>query len=226
MQKIIIGAAAAGILATAGFSDPAEARRKPRETWEVSRVTDPITGSQTCVVAAYDRAAGMSFTRMGHLYPVVERNPQFGVLVGVSSGGRFRFPTGDILWRVDTNPHREIKAADNPAPASAAPAPATDAASSALQETMALSMRLALAGTATSTLASGERAQEMLREMLSGSGLIFRAAAATPAYGLPSSATGQVGQITRDGLKPIPLDQSFRKGLAECGISAAPPAAP
>jgi hypothetical protein len=210
----------AGLLTWAASSEPANAQRRSRDTWQVSRVSDPITGSQTCVVAAYDRAAGRSFSRVGYLYPIVENNPQFGFLVGVSSGGRVRIPTGDILWRVDTNPYREIRAADNPAPPPATPSSqSNDPASAAMRDALAMTASLTMAATATSTVASGERAREMLREMTVGRQLIYRAAAGAPAYGLPSSAIGQVGQITREGLRPIPIDESFHRALAECGIA-------
>src|SRR5690606_38699484 len=86
-----------------------------REVWSVSRTSDPITGVSSCVVTAYDTAAGLKYSRFGFLYPVVENNSKLGLLVGVSSGGKMRLPTGDILWRVDDNPHRTLRAADNPA---------------------------------------------------------------------------------------------------------------
>jgi hypothetical protein len=79
-------------------------------------------------------------------------------------------------------------------------------------------LRLIQAATSTTTMAGGERAQEMLREMASGASLIFRAAAAAPEHGLPHTSSVRVGQITNDGLRPYPLDESFRAGLTQCGI--------
>lgn len=216
-MKRIIGAVA--ILAVAGFGGQADAK-KPREAWSVSRTTDPITGDSSCVVTAYDQALGMKYTRVGYLYPVVEMNSKLGLLVGVSSGGRFRVPTGDVLWRVDDRPHRELRAADNPASGDAFSATpyktGNEAADRAIQQAMAQTAGLM----STSTVATGDKAREMLAEMVAGQSLIFRAASAAPAYGLPSTRTVEVGQFTRDGLTPIPLDDSFRRGLAECGISA------
>jgi len=213
---------AAALLALCLISSTTDATKPPRGAWDVIRTTDPITGASTCVVAALDYVGKDSFSRMGALYPVVESNPIHGLLVGVSSGGKLRFPTGDIVWRVDDRPFRELKAQNNPAAAPASPtAPVpSDPASRAIQETMALSMKLAAAMTATSTVASGERAKAMLDEMLAGKGLIFRSAAVTPAYGLQSSAMYQVGQFTEKGLRPIPIDESFRAGLAACDITS------
>jgi hypothetical protein len=83
-------------------------------------------------------------------------------------------------------------------------------------------MRIVAAATATSTVASGDAARSMLSEMLTGSGLVFRAAAATAGYGLPTGAGQRVGQITKDGLRPYPLDESFRAGVTACGIANTP----
>lgn len=192
----------------------ADARRNRGSVWSVEESADPITGVRRCVVTAFDRAASTSFSRTGYLYPIVEFNSEFGLLVGVSSGGRIRLPSGDIVWRVDQRDFRELRAADNPvAEQVEAPEPS--------QDLTAYQMRLIQAATATATVASGDRAREMLDEMIGGSSLIFRSGAAAPAYGLPSDQTNRVGQATSDGLRPYPLDQSFRDGLAQCGISEA-----
>ncbi len=220
MQRIIWGAVA--IMASAGLVGPADARKKPREAWSVSRSSDPITGDSSCVVTASDQAAGMKFTRVGYLYPIVESSSKLGLLVGVSSGGRFRLPTGDILWRVDDHGHRELKATDNPATGSAPIIvpykTGNDAADKAMAAAMAQTSGLAASITATSTVARGDKAKELLVEMLTGRSLVFRQANAVPAYGLPTSRIAEVGQITKDGLRPIPLDDSFRRGLVACGL--------
>jgi hypothetical protein len=222
-----LGALAVGTAFLASTS-PAEAKKG---LWRATRVVDPITGATTCTVAAYDKVGPFSFSQVGGVYPIVEMNDRLGLLVGVSSGGTVRLPTGDIFWRVDDKPFREIKAADNPALPTSAPAignGSDDPAANAMAETVNLAMRLATTVAATSTLASGGKAQEMLAELLAGKELIYRQAAAAPAYGLPNSSTYAVGWIKNNGTKirPYPLDETFRAGLAECGIVgvAAPPA--
>jgi hypothetical protein len=154
----------------------------------------------------------MSFTRTGAIYPIVELNSKHGLLVGVSSGGRFRLPTGDILWRVDDLPYRELKAADNPSDReSAIPA---DATALLTQQTMALAQSM----TATSTVASGERAWAMLAELRQGHGLQFRQVGAATGYGLRSEQAEATGIITKAGLRPWPIDASFQAALSTCGI--------
>jgi hypothetical protein len=215
-------AAALIALALAYPAIGAKPKQPPRGRWEVSRTSDPITGKTSCVVAAYDQSGGLSVTRVGMLYPFVEMSSEQGLLVGVSSGGRYRVPTGDIIWRIDDRPFRTLRSQDNPVTpgdAAAAGPAATDPATKAMQDTMALAMRLTLAATATSTVTSGDRAREMLAEMLAGQGLLFRSAVVAPAYGLPSAGTHAAGQYTSKGMVPYPLDESFRVGLTECGIS-------
>lgn len=203
--------------------------RKPKDAWAVSRLQDPITGVSSCVVTAPDQFGKFKFSRFSYLYPVVENNSQLGLLVGVSSGGQYRVPTGDILWRVDSNPFRQLKAADNPAGmpsiAPTAPSPTGNAqVDKSIADAMANASRLTAAFTSTSTVARGAKAAEMLREMLGGHSLLYRQAGAAPTFGLPSSKTYAVGQWTGDALRPIPLDDSFRRGLAACGIAPPPPA--
>ncbi len=194
--------------------------------WSVSRSTDPVTGLERCVVAAVDRFGSDRLSRMGSLYPFVEKNSAIGLLVGVSSGGRFRVPPGDILWRVDANAFQELKGSDTPttgtsaAPAVPMPAPVqgNPGAEKAFQDAMAMSARLAAAVTSGVTAASGKRAEELLVELRAGRTLIFRSATSAPSMGLPSDQTNRVGMITDEGLRPFLLDASFAAGLAECGI--------
>lgn len=221
---------------------------KNKGVWSVVRTEDPITGRKTCAVSALDRIGGMRFTQIGILYAVIEKNPDAGLLVGVSSGGKYRMPVGDIVWRVDDKPYHTLRAIDNPGATravSAAPAPPvaspegesraesmdskpptspSDSALQAYSKTLAATMQsqaeMVTALTATATMASGEKARAMLDEMLAGTSLLFRQQAATPLYGLPSSNTYAVGQETLKGRKPIPIDQSFRDGLITCGIMA------
>lgn len=199
-----------------GIVSPLSAKKAPRLVWQVTRSSDPITGTTSCIVAAYDQAGRLSYSRTGMLYPFVENSSVHGVLVGVSSGGRVRLPTGDIVWRVDDRPFRTLAAADNPAGATTSAMPQGVIG---MQQLVDQQMKLIAAATATSTVASGATARSMLAEMLAGKGLVFRAATATVGYGLPTGGDQQVGLLTRDGIRPYPLDGSFRDGLAACEMS-------
>jgi hypothetical protein len=206
---------------TGAVTSSAAQARKDQPAWQVLRATDPITRVTTCSVAATDHIRNTRFTMTGGLYPVVEMSSTYGLLVGVSSGGRIRMPTGDILWVVDDKPYRTLRAAENPG-SPAMPATSSDAAK-AIDAVTAYAMQLARSGAATSTMASGVKAREMLDEMLQGRSLLFRAAGWGQQTGLPDYSAMMAGQINEKGeLHPVPLDTSFRAGLQECAIIKAP----
>ena len=186
MRDKLLAAFAFSLTIAAGIVSPAWAKEAPRMVWQVTRSSDPITGATSCIVAAYDQAAGVSYSRTGMLYPFVENISVHGLLIGVSSGGRVRLPTGDILWRVDDRPFRTLAAADNPAGATTSAVPQ---GVPGMQQLMDQQMRIIATATATSTVASGATARAMLAEMLAGTGLVFRAAAATAGYGLLLAVT-------------------------------------
>lgn len=181
--------------------------------WKVIRSTDPITGVSSCIVAAPDQVDSFNFTRSFMLYPIVEKNSQRGLLVGVSSGGRVRVPVGEILWRVDDKPFREIGA--NMMEMASGMASSTNSTA----ELMRLQQEMIAAATATSTVAKGDEAVAMLQEMRAGRTLLFRQKQAAPSYGLPGEGGLAVGQYSsKGGHEPIPLDNSFLAGLKQCGI--------
>ncbi len=213
MNRSIGTIAACLALAALTSALPAQAKKKPVPTWTAARVTDPITEVTSCKVSATDAGAGLRLTRTGVLYPIVELHSELGLLVGVSSGGKFRVPTGDIVWRVDDLPFHDLKAADNPVIPGASAMP-SDIAAEVMQETTADIHQMIASATATST---GDKAKLMLAEMISGSGLFYRTAAVQQ-FGLADPRAQAVGQISKDGLRPVPLDASFRSALAQCGI--------
>lgn len=212
--------AAITMVAALSLVPVATAKKAPRGVWQVSRSSDPITSASSCIVAAFDQAGGLSYSRTGAIYPFVENSSTLGVLVGVSSGGRMRLPTGRIVWRVDDEPFRTLDPADNPAGTASSTA-AQD--NPAMKQLVDQQLRLIAAATATSTVAGGDTAKAMLAEMVAGRGLIFRAEAATQDFGLPTGNEGRVGLLTAKGLAPFPLDDSFRAGLAECGVELPTP---
>lgn len=212
MRFVQTGAVAAlaitGIALSGCATAPGSAAR-----WQVIRSSDPITGITSCVVAAPDQAAGMNFTRSLMLYPIVERNSQRGLMVGVSSGGAVRVPVGQVLWRVDDKPFRELGRSMTEMASGFASPTRSPADLARMQQEMID------AATATSTVSEGSVAIEMLQEMRVGRSLLFRQKQAAASYGLPAAGTSAVGQYsTAGGHEAIPLDESFAAGLQECGI--------
>src|SRR5690606_37462148 len=109
MKATVIAALVLSLVAT-----PAAAQKKMPQTWKATRTADPITGATSCVVSALDYVGKLRYSRSGYLYPIIERSGTHGLLVGISSGGQFRLPTGAIVWRVDDRPFRQLKPEDNP----------------------------------------------------------------------------------------------------------------
>jgi hypothetical protein len=181
----------------------------PQETWQALRASDPITGSERCTVTAPDRAFGRGYTRAGFIYPFVEMNSEVGLLVGVMSGGNYRVPPGDVQWRVDGNEHRTLRASRTPV--------IGERSGVMFNEGLMSSVRNGI------TAVDGDLAEEMLAEMLAGTGLLYRASATANMAGLATSRSASVGRMTSEGLEPYPLDASFRAALAECGISPSNP---
>ena len=187
--------------------------------WQVSRTFDPITDETRCVVASYDQGGLLSFSRVGYLYPVVEVHPTHGLLVGAGSGGMIEVPVGDVVWRVDQNPHHEIKVANSPVDkAFASSVPDLSGTAVSEEHRAALESATQAMGSLFSgaTLATGTQARAILEEMKAGSSLLFRRVVSDT--GLPTSAVYQVGQYSGGKQEPIPLDESFLAALADCGI--------
>ena len=192
------------------------------DSWEATSQVDPVTGVERCVVTAPDRVFGNSLTRSGRLYPFVEKNSEVGLLVGASSGGAYRVPPGNIVWRVDQNEPHRIQMADTPVigePVNyAATAAMTEEQRAVFDNAMKMSAGMTSAIQNGITAAGGEKAEELLAEMKAGQTLLFRAEAAAPNAGIPSARAYDVGQM-RDGTSaPIMLDGSFHSALAECDL--------
>jgi hypothetical protein len=98
------------------------------------------------------------------------------------------------------------------------PAAGNDAAAT-IDATTAYALQIARSVSATSTMASGDMAKEMLDEMLKGQSLLFRSAGTGPQTGLPDYSALMAGQMSDKGeLRPIPLDASLHEGLKACGM--------
>lgn len=68
------------------------------------------------------------------------------------------------------------------------------------------------------TASCGNEAEQPLAETRAGSTLIDRQKAATQNTGLTSTSTYKAGRYVDGKLAPIPIDGSFKRALAVCGI--------
>ena len=190
-----------------------------------------MTGIQRCVASVPDRSfTGARYTVNGYLYPVVENNSELGLLIGVSSGGDIPVPTGDILWRIDSNEVHTLLVSETPTIGADGQAD-ENAFSRTYAQTMSVINQMVASVQNGATLVGGKRAEAILAEMRSGSELVFREAVAAPNTGLIRSGTENMGIVEEDysvrarlGLdpvrsrRPIKLDDSFEAALQECGL--------
>jgi hypothetical protein len=190
-----------GVLALAGCGSV------PQKVWNVSVAKDEFTDVETRMVTTafvVDRA-GTIYTKSGDLYPFV--GLRRGVVsVGVRSGGKIRVPTGTVQLRIDDNPAWTITPEETQidgVPAAGVPHTGHESA-----EDLAASGR-ALVARATSpyTSATGQKADEILRQMAHGHVLRYR----TINVMQRPSTTGEV-----------PIDQSFLDGLKEIDVVVKP----
>ena len=196
-KKLAIVAIAATVVAGCGAPLNQDLNLKG---WISERSQDPVSGVSRCVVTKPDQFSSLVFTTTFTLYPVIEMNPKYGLLVGVSSGGKFAVPVGDILWRVDQNTPISIKAHETP---SSGPSYG------------GVNVNALLSG---STMASGKKARLMLAELKSGTSLIYREDLPQQQIGLPRSSIYRVGEISGGKRQALQLNASFHKALTDCGL--------
>lgn len=165
----------------------------PEIRWVTQSWKDQFTDEQHTMVTtgSYYHSDGRVSTVTGRTYPFVGKRGDT-LLVGVRSGGQLRIPVGDVQLRIDDHPAWTITMIETPLEREAE----GDAQQAAIQSVIAASTR-------PYTAATGEKAQQILQQMLSGKKLIYRQV--TP--GMPTSTTGE-----------YLLDESFKAALLKAGI--------
>lgn len=178
--------------------------------WIVAEHVDEFTDARSCRVE--QRARGSSWRQVMSVLPYVERRGD-ELRVGLRSATRYGgIPTGDVRLRVDENPAWTITTAETPMDArpageeawsKALPANATDADRAQFEATTRETMGAVGKMISPYTAATGEKAAAMLKQMKSGTALIYE----TTGFNQPGSSTGRVA-----------LDAQFKSGLAACGL--------
>lgn len=171
----------------------------PSKAWVVSSHTDEFTDSVIqMIIGSTNNGPRFFATQTASFYPFVGK--QDGKLhVGVRSGGSYRIPTGTVQLRIDDNSAWTITPEETPAtlvPGSAS------ADKSMSQETMRSMSKIL----SPFTVASGDKAIKIIKQMAAGKVLKYR----TVGMNQAASTTGEV-----------PLDSSFAEGLAQLGINPA-----
>ncbi|MFK3775169.1 hypothetical protein [Pseudomonas sp. NPDC089406] len=169
-------------------------------TWRATSSTDESTHYTTLMVSTGDTgSAGGFFTRPVYYFPVIRKEGD-ELLVGVMSGGRARLPVGTVQLLVDQHEAWTITPQANPVSLSPAVFPKAVTAPGEHAETV---KNAATQMMSPYTLASGEKAKQIIRDLVTGQKLQYRIVAIDQT----ASATGEAV-----------IDHSFSQALRAIGI--------
>ncbi|GFM49001.1 hypothetical protein OH708_07430 [Pseudomonas capsici] len=178
--------------------------------WKATGSTDEFTDKTTMLVTTGDFSAGGSIiTSSLRLYPVV-RKEGGQIYVGVMSGGRFKIPVGTVQLRVDQNEAWTITPQETPisqmpaAPQYALNLPPEQAA--IVKNAQDQAMISAAQMMSPYTIAGGDKAKKILKQMLAGKVLKYR----TVGLNQAASTTGEAV-----------IDPSLAESLRLVGIDPA-----
>jgi len=180
------------------------------DTWKAVAQGDEFSDSLNLIVTTGDYSSGgYVVTRGMRYYPVIGRNGN-DIYFGVMSGGRFKIPVGNIQVRIDQNKTWDISSSETPE-VLVSKINSFQAIDYGLKGEQAEVVRHAQEqamenyGRAMShiTAVGGEKARQIIRQMLSGKRIIYRSTMTST----PTSTTGKAD-----------LDSSLRKSLVEIGI--------
>ncbi|GFM73777.1 hypothetical protein PSCICL_47690 [Pseudomonas cichorii] len=178
--------------------------------WKATGSTDEFTDKTTMLVTTGDFSAGGSIiTSSLRLYPVV-RKEGGQIYVGVMSGGRFKIPVGTVQLRIDQNEAWTITPQETPvsqmpaAPQYALNLPPEQAA--IVKNAQDQAMISAAQMMSPYTIAGGDKAKKILKQMLTGKVLKYR----TVGLNQAASTTGEAV-----------IDPSLAESLRLVGIDPA-----
>lgn len=208
MRKIISIAFTSVLLASCAFTSPPPL---PNGVWKVVSSQDEFTDQTTKMVTVVKPITNSYFvTNSFHYYPLVGlRDGE--VYVGIRSGGAVRVPVGTVQLRIDNNQAWTITPEETPiflAPALPTGVPQTVSANTQQEQVINQAMKRTTDVMAKSmspyTVATGDKAKSIIKEMLSGRVIKFR----TVGFNQAASTTGEMS-----------IDQSFIDALREIGIT-------
>lgn len=184
----------------------------PSISWISSTKVDEFTDKKTCSVSVGSLYTNNSvFTYSYHYYPYVEI-VQGDLRVGVKSGGKHPIPVGEVQIRIDSNTAWTISPSETPldyVPAETLKnmqeytTNLPEQNKKLVETTYKTAMESAARAMSPFTAATGEKAQSILKEMLSGQKIKYRT------IGL-NQAASSTGEYT--------LGPSLREALSKCGV--------
>lgn len=187
------------------------AATKPAIEWISVKNIDDFTDVKSCKVTVgslYTRSN--VYTEVGKFYPFIEK-VNGDLLIGLQSGGQFKIPVGNVQLRIDSNEAWSISTSETPVELLSSAQPFQQEYLNTLPEEQRKivtssydsAMKVTTQAMSPFTAATGEKAKQIVEEMLKGTILKYRT------IGL-NQAASTIGEHK--------LDQSFITALADCGI--------
>lgn len=177
-------------------------------TWQATGATDEFTDKTTMMVTTSEfPASGTIVTRSLRFYPVVRKEGD-EIYVGLMSGGRFKIPVGTVQMRIDQNEAWTITPQETPvammpaAPQYALNLPPEQAA--LVKQTQDQAMLSVTQMMSPYTVTGGNKAKQILKQMLAGKTLKYR----TVGINQAASTTGEavIDPSLADSLRLIGID--------------------
>lgn len=195
------------------------ASTSPKVEWVASSEFDRFTDQTTCSVTTGSLYTQSSvYTYNNHLYPFIEV-VKGELRVGIKSGGKYKVPVGNVQLRIDKNKAWDINMSETPvtetpnAQASSQVDLMTEYAKDLPPEQQALVMNSYKAAMNSTnkilspyTVATGDKAKAIVKEMLEGETLIYR----TLGFSSVANSTGTTGEFL--------IDDSLKTALNKCQI--------
>lgn len=184
---------------------------KPEVKWISVKNTDEFTDVSSCKVTVGSLYSSKKvYTEIGKYYPFIE-DVNGELRVGLQSGGQYKIPVGNVQLRIDSNKTWDIVASETPldlAPTGASFQPSyvanmTDEQKKMVAASYESAMEISAKAMSPFTATTGKKAENIVREMLSGKSLKYR----TIGLNQAASSTGV-----------YKLDLSLQNALTDCGI--------
>lgn len=187
----------------------------PKPSWITTYKKDQFTDKVTCEIGlAKYYTQSSAFTLTGEYYPfiaVVDNQ----LRLGVKSGGKVLIPVGDVQLRIDNNPAWTITTSETPIDSTANAnykMPSYDNLTSEQKALIANTQKAAMESVSKSmspyTVATGDKANQILKQILTGNKLIYR----TVGLNQSGSTTGEYDLAS--------MRESLLAGLKQCGIQS------
>ena len=188
--------------------------------WLATLDVDMFTDEVACEIVAADSYNGgflgmgkrQHVTRTGSLYPVIRFN-NGSLSIGVKAGGTIPMPPGDIDFRIDLNKAWKIKSSETPKDlVTEVDIPAmptlqlpnvSDEQQQAYEESMAAMMQTikdVSSYSSTYTMTTGDKARQIISEMVVGEKLIYRSSTQAT-MGIELSGFAMLGEAFLSELK-------------------------